>query len=552
MKKKLYVILLYITFLSQTFAQNEKPKLIVGIVVDQMRYDYLTRFYDKFGENGFKRLMNKGFQCHNAHYNYVPTETAPGHASVFTGSSPALHGIVANTWWEHKQYMYCVGDTSVRTVGAESSAGEMSPRNLLTTTFSDQLRIASNQQSRVFGVSIKDRGAILPVGHSANGAFWYDRQGGGKFITSTHYTKQLPTWLEEYNNLKRPDQLIEEGWKTLLPIEQYTEAGADDNNFESHFPTKDKSVFPYDLKAIRDGIKNNQLKQSIYDILVATPAGNTLVKEVAMRMLKAEKLGKGKATDVLTISFSSPDLVGHYFGPQSVELEDCYLRLDRDLAEILQTLDQEVGKDSYLLFLTSDHAGGDVPRYLQSMKIHGGYFNEKKLKTDLDKYLASLYGEGKFLEVVEANGIYLNKQTIQDKKLNIKEVEDKVAEFVRELEGVYDAIPAHQLHYQTHTTGVWSMVQKGHYHKRSPHIFIILKSGWLDKLWEERGGTSHGSPFKYDTHAPLLWFGWKIPQGKSTVRRVEIVDIAPSVCAFLRIQFPSGAYGEPIKELFEK
>lgn len=532
------------------FAQNEKPKLVVGIIIDQMRYDYLTRFYDKFGEGGFKRLMSKGFQCHNTHYNYVPTETAPGHASVFTGSSPAYHGIVANTWWENKKYAYCVGDTDVKTIGAESSAGEMSPRNLLTTTFSDQWYIASNQQSRSFGVSIKDRGAILPVGHAATGAFWYDRQGG-KFITSSYYTSKLPDWLQKYNDQKRPDQLIEEGWKLLLPANQYTEAGIDDNAFESRFPTKEKSTFPYDLKEIRENIKKSQLKPSIYDILVATPAGNVLVKEVAMNLLKEEKLGKGKTTDILTISFSSPDLVGHYFGPQSVELEDIYLRLDRELTEILQTLDEQVGKNGYLLFLTSDHAGGDIPKYLKSMKMPNGYFDDKQLKTELQTQLASLYGEGDFLELVESTGIYLNKKTIENKKLVIKEVEDKIAEFVREKEGIFDAVPAYQLHYQTHTTGLLSMLQKGHYHKRSPHVHLILKSGWLDKSWEERGGTSHGTPFKYDTHVPMLWYGWKIPQGKSTVRRVEIVDIAPTVCSFLKIQFPSGAYGEPIKELFE-
>ncbi|TAE09473.1 MAG: alkaline phosphatase family protein [Bacteroidetes bacterium] len=543
-------VVLYMACTPLLVAQNEKPKLVVGVIVDQMRYDYLTRFYDKFGEGGFKRLMNKGFQCHNAHYNYIPTETAPGHASVFTGSSPAYHGIVANTWWENHQYAYCVGDTTERTVGAETSAGEMSPRNLLVTTFSDQVRIATNQRGRAFGVSIKDRGAILPVGHSANGAFWYDKQGG-KFITSTYYMKKLPAWLQQYNDLKRSDKLIEEGWKTLLPIDQYTEAGPDDNNFESHFPTKEKSVFPYNLQQIRDNIKKLQLKPSIYDILVATPAGNVLVKEVAMRLLKEEKLGKGNLTDVLTISFSSTDLVGHYFGPQSVEVEDVYLRLDRELAEVLQTLDQEVGEQNYLFFLTSDHAGGDVPRYLQSMKIPGGYFDEKVMRVTLEKYLTSLYGEGKWFELVEANGLYLNKPAIEAKKLNINEVQDVVANQIRLMTGVYDAMPAHTIHDQTHATGFWGMIQRGYYHKRSPDVFVILKSGWLDKAWDERGGTSHGTPFKYDTHVPLLWYGWRVPQGKSTVRRVEIVDIAPSVCAFLRIQFPSGAYGEPIKELFE-
>ncbi len=552
MRKSVRLLLIYFfIFASQTtLAQQEKPKLVVGIIVDQMRYDYLSRFYEKFGENGFKRLVNKGFQCHNTHYNYIPTETAPGHASVFTGSSPAFHGIVANTWWENKKYTYCVGDTEVKTVGEESSAGEMSPRNLLTTTFADQLHIASNQQSRAFGVSIKDRGAILPVGHAAKSAFWYDKQSG-KFITSTYYTEKLPDWLQQYNNLRRPDQLIELGWNLLLPADQYTEAGKDLNDFESHFPTKEKSVFPYNLKEIRENIKKTQLKQSIYDILVATPAGNTLVKEVATRLLKEEKLGKGKATDVLTVSFSSPDLVGHYFGPQSVELEDIYLRLDREIAELLQNLDEQVGKGNYLLFLTADHAGGDVPKYLKTMKIPSGYFDDKQLKTDLQTYLASLYGEGEYLDVVESNGIYLNKKNIEAKKLNINELEDNIAAFVREKEGVFDAIPAHKLHYQTHSTGLWSMVQKGHYHKRSPQIHVILKSGWLEKGWEERGGTSHGTPFRYDTHVPLLWYGWNIPEGKSTRRRVEIVDIAPTVCSFLKIQFPSGAYGEPVKELFE-
>jgi len=534
-------------FFGKTWAQNEKPKLVVGIIVDQMRYDYLTRFYDKFGEGGFKRLINKGFQCHNTHYNYVPTETAPGHASVFTGSSPAYHGIVANTWWENKRRAYCVGDTSVKTVGAESSAGEMSPRNLLVTTFSDQLRISSNQKSRVFGVSIKDRGAILPVGHAANAAFWYDRQGG-KFITSTYYAQKIPAWLQQYNDSKRPDQLIEQGWQTLLPIDQYTESSADDNVFESHFPTKDKSTFPYNLKEIRENIKKQQLKPSIYDILVATPAGNTMVKEVALRLLKEEKLGKGKATDMLSISFSSTDIIGHYFGPQSIEVEDTYLRLDRELAELLQALDQEVGEQNYLLFLTADHAGGDAPRYLESLKVPAGYFQDKTVEKGLEKYLDGLYGEDKWVEMMEGNGVYLNRTLIQSKKMNMKEVQDNVANFISSQEGVFDVAPNYQLRGQTHTTGMLGMLQRGYYHKRSPDVFIVTKSGWLDQSWE-RGGSSHGTFFKYDTHVPLLWYGWHVPKGKSTTKRVEIVDIAPSVCVFLKIQFPSGCYGEPIEEL---
>ena len=544
------IAIFFTLFLTNSFAQNEKPKLVVGIVVDQMRYDYLTRFYDKFGDGGFKRLLNKGFQCHNTHYNYISTETAPGHASIFTGSSPAYHGIVGNNWWENKRYSYCVGDTSVKTVGAESSAGEMSPHNLLVTTFSDQLRIASNQKSKVFGVSIKDRGAILPVGHAANAAFWYDRQGG-KFITSTHYVTKLPAWLQQYNDLKRPDQLIEQGWQTLLPIDQYTESSADENNFEAKFPTLEKSVFPYDLKKIREDLKKAQIKQSIYDILVATPAGNTMVKEVAMRLLKEEKLGKTNITDILTISFSSTDIVSHYFGPQSKEVEDVYLRLDRDLAEVLQTLDQEVGDQNYLLFLTSDHAGGDAPRYLQSLKIPAGYFQYPTVKIDLEKHMNTLYGEDKWVELVEGNGIYLNRKLIQAKKLNMKDIQDEVSAFVRNYEGVFDVLPAYRVHEQTHALGLWGMAQRGYYHKRSPEVLIITKSGWLDKSWE-RGGTSHGSFFNYDTHVPLLWYGWHIPQGKSTVRRINITDIAPSICTFLKLQFPSGCYGEPINELFDK
>jgi predicted AlkP superfamily pyrophosphatase or phosphodiesterase len=544
----LAALLLMMSHFAQAQLTNERAKLVVGVVVDQMRYDYLFRYYNKYGNGGFKRFLNQGFVCRNAHYNYVPTETAPGHASVYTGTTPAFHAIVGNEWYEQGKRRYCVEDSTVQSVGSESPNGARSPRNMQVTTLSDQLKLANNHLSKVYAISIKDRGSVLPGGHISNGSFWYDNLTG-KFITSTFYMKALPKWMEKFNEQKHPEKYLRQKWETLLPLKDYTESQADDNHYEQKLPGKDKAIFPYNLKEMSEAISQRQLKSSPFELLPYTPFANTYVKDGAKVIITEERLGRGDFTDFLAVSFSSTDIIGHAFGVHSVEIEDTYLRLDKDLEDLFAHLDREVGDGNYMIFLTADHAAVHTPKYMMDLKIPAGYADVKKHTENLKKHLNTLYGEGEWVEYGMDKEIYLNRKLIQEKKINLAEIQDHTAKFMRNCEGIFETVTASDLEKHEYTQGIKSMVQKAYFHKRSPDVTLIYNSGWLDASWL-KGGTSHGTPYHYDTHVPMLFYGWKIPKGKNTARKVQITDLVTTVALLLNLQLPDGMGGEPILEIF--
>ncbi|TAE74994.1 MAG: alkaline phosphatase family protein [Bacteroidetes bacterium] len=550
MKKISLVFYIIFLFSCSLLAQNnEKPKLIVGIVIDQMRYDYLSRYNEKFGDGGFRRLLKQGFNCKNAHYNYAPTETAPGHASIYTGTTPATHGIVANNWFEKGKYLYCVTDTTTQLLGALAGEGSASPRNLLMNTFGDELKIATMGKSKVFGVSLKDRGAVLPAGHAANAAYWFDGVSGN-FVTSTYYMDKIPTYLEKFNQRKLSDKFLKDTWKTLYPIEKYTESTMDNTNFEQKLGNgKDAPTFPYIMPEIVEKAKKNQFKKPIYELLRYTPFGNTLVKEMALTILTEEKLGKNNQTDVLAISFSSTDLAGHLYGGQSIEVEDIYLRLDRELEEIFENLDKEVGEDSYVVFLTADHAGAYPPNFLKSMKIPAGFFDFKAESEFFKMNLEAKFGKGDWVAKFDDQNIYFNKNLISQNKLELEDFEKFAIEHYRKIDGVFDVLSLNELVEEGAKTTAQQMWLNGYYHKRSADILIALKPNWIDKGWYEKGGSNHGSTYNHDSHVPILFYGWKIPKGKYTSRRINITDIAPTITNILNIQKPNGSNGEPILEV---
>ncbi len=349
MKKQLIFTAFLFSFIlsfSQTtkpIAQNARPKLIVGIVVDQMRWDFLYRYYDRYSKGGFKRLMNDGFNCENTFIPYTPTVTAAGHTCIYTGSVPAIHGVVGNGWYDYteKRDVYCSEDKSVQTVGATNDNGKMSPKNMLTTTICDELKLATNFRSKVIGVAIKDRGAILPAGHSADAAYWYDSKTGS-FISSTYYFNELPKWTQDFNASNKTNSYYEKNWNTLYPINTYLQSDVDTNNYESTVLGDNQKGFPYDLKRFIDKKDFGKIR--------STPYGNSLTFDFAKAALINEQLGKDSITDFLAVSFSSTDYIGHAFGPNSVEIEDTYLRLDKDLEAFLIFLDNQVGKNNYTFF----------------------------------------------------------------------------------------------------------------------------------------------------------------------------------------------------------
>lgn len=512
-----------------------KPKLVVGIVVDQMRYDYIYRFWDKYGNDGFKKLVNEGFFCKNTNYNYVPTYTAPGHASIYTGTTPAVHGIISNDWYDKPtgKDMYCVQDDNVMGVGTMLREGKRSPVNMATTTVTDELRISTNMKSKVIGIALKDRSAILPAGHTANAAYWFDGSTGS-FISSTYYMKDLPAWVQEFNKKELPKKYLSQTWNTLLPIEQYTESVADDNKYETISKGELKPTFPHDLQKLFP--TNGGL-----GMIRATPFGNTLTKDFALEVMKQENMGKSGACDFLAISFSSPDYVGHYYGPNSIEQEDDYLRLDRDLAELIKAIELQVGKGNALIFLTADHAAPEVPAYLVDLKVPAGYVNEGKMLDSLKKYLVKNYGDTLVLSYSNQQ-VFLNHKIIAEKKWILENVQKDVASFLIGFKEVSEVITGTTMNNTQYTEGVRYLMQKGFNAKRSGDVMVNYLPGYVDYM---PTGTTHGSPYSYDTHVPLLFYGWNIKQGSST-EQVVIPDVAATVAALLNIQFPNGCTGKPI------
>ncbi|MBA4241849.1 MAG: alkaline phosphatase family protein [Sphingobacteriaceae bacterium] len=519
----------------------KQPKLVVGIVVDQMRQDYIYRYWNKFGNGGFKKLINEGYFYRNAQFNYVPTYTGPGHASIYTGTSPATHGIIANDWFvkEENKITYCTEDSKVKSIGTESKAGLMSPKNLLVTTIGDELKLNTNQQAKVFAMSLKDRSSILPAGHSANGAFWFDGSNG-KFISSSHYMNELPAWVNEFNNLQLAKHYLSQGWNTMYPIAGYTESIADKNNYEAAPNKKDTAIFPYQYKTQLD--KNN------YEIIKATPFGNTITKDLALACLKAEQLGKGKQTDMLCISFSSTDYVGHSYGPRSVEVEDVYIRLDKDLEELINALNTSLGKDNYVIFLTADHGACDVPAHLMDLKIPGGYVNEDELTKIIKTFCQNQYGDS-LVSSLSNQQIFLNESKMASMKLNKFAVEHTLANFMLTVKGVAEAYPSEVLKYENYTDESFKyLIQKGYNHVRSGNVAFSYNPSWMEY---HNKGTTHGASYSYDTHVPLLFYGANIPKGFS-VKKVNVVDIAPTIATMLHLSFPNGTTGKPLIEVITK
>ncbi len=537
-------------------AGEDPPKLVVGLIVDQMRFDFLEKYQEHFGEGGFKRLMREGYSYENTHYNYVPTVTAAGHASIYTGVTPSVHGVIENSWYEResRRMVSNVGDTSVRIVGAavEASYG-YSPARLVTSTITDQLRQESNSEAKVISVSLKDRGAILPGGRSANAAYWNDWESSpGHFVSSSYYMEELPRWVVNFNKKERADKYLEKTWETLLPIEKYTASAPDDNPYERTLRGKETPTFPYDLKAMRE-LYNGE--PSYYQVLWVTPFGNTLTREFAMQALKSEDLGADAVTDMLCVSFSTPDVAGHTFGPQSVEVQDIYLRLDQEIEVMLNTLDKEVGEGNYIVFLTSDHGVQPNVAYQLSRKEPAGLAVIPKFNQDLNFKLGQTYGALKWISYFGLNQIYLDHNLIEEKKLSLDEVRRSVADIMKEQPGVRFALTPEDLLTLEDTTGQVEMVKKGYFPDRSGDVILVYEYGVMPTSdfrtpISKVQGAGHGSGYEYDTHVPLLWFGKGIPKG-SSARKVHPVDIAPTLGRMLKLQGPETMTGSPLSEVLE-
>ena len=518
-------------------ATVDRPKLVIGLVVDQMRWDYLYRYYYRYSNGGFKRLINEGFSAENTFIPYTPTYTACGHTSIYTGSVPAINGIIGNDWYDPqlKRDVYCAEDTTVSTVGSNTRAGLMSPKNMLTSTITDELRLATNFQGKVIGISLKDRGSILPAGHAANAAYWYDGQTGD-WITSSYYMKQLPTWMQDYNKMKLADKFFAKNWNTLYPIETYTQSTADNKDYEGKARGEQTPTFPHPLKLYAG--KN-------YEMIKSTPYGNTLTLDLAKLAILSEDLGKDDITDFLAVSCSSTDYVGHQYGPNSIEAEDTYLRLDKDLEEFFNYLDKSVGKGNYLLFLSADHGAAHVPGFMAENKIPAGLFDSGKMVSDLNTYLESQFKIKKPIIAALNNQLNFDHYNKDFKSVDFTAMKAATIEYLKTINGVVDAVDLARISESTLPEPMKTAITNGYNAKRSGDIYYILEPNWFSG---GKTGTTHGAWNPYDSHIPLVFMGWNVKPGKSN-KTHHMTDIAATLAAMLHIQMPNGCVGEPITEL---
>lgn len=537
----LFVLCVFLFFSNCTEKkiQDKKPKLVVGIVIDQMRYDYLTRYAERYGKGGFNRILKNGFSLENSHYNYIPTYTAVGHASIFTGTTPNNHGIISNNWYDKflKESIYCVDDSNYATVGNSGNVGKKSPHRLYTTTISDELHLAQNMKGKTIGLSIKDRSAILPVGHTANGAYWYDAANNNQWVTSSYYMKKLPKWVADFNANNNADNYLNETWNTLYDINTYEKSRSDNNIFEKNLNGKATPTFPKKLKELR-------AKNGNFNLIKTVPAGNTYTVDFAKAAIIGEQLGKTAYTDFLTVSFSSTDYIGHRYGVAAIETEDTYLRLDKDLEDFFTFLDTEVGKNNYTLFLTADHAAVHVPAYLQSLNISAHYMDAKKFKNFILEITQKYFNSKELIENISNYQIFLNKDKIASLGLDKNEVAQKMADEVINFDKIYKAVTARTLQTTNFTDGIMNSLQNGYNQKFSGDVLMIPYPATLIR---ERKGTSHGSGYSYDTHIPIIFYGNGIKKGKSS-KKYSIIDIAPTISNLLKIESPNGTSGKVIEE----
>ena len=512
----------------------ERPKLVVGIVIDQMRWDYLYRYQQRYTDGGFKRLLNEGYSCENTVIPYVPSVTAIGHTSIYTGSVPSIHGIAGNNFVVDGKKVYCTDDNTVKPVGTTSEAGLMSPRNLWVTTIGDEMKIASNGRAKVVGVALKDRASILPAGHNPNGAFWFD-DATGHFITSSYYMDKLPQWVEAFNNKQLAKQYLSEKWNTLYPKNTYIESTSDKNEYEADVRPGVEATLPLNLPAL--------YKKYGYGVIRNTPFGNALTFDMAKAALDGEQLGADAETDLLTVSCSSTDYIGHQVGTHAIETEDTYLRLDKAIADFLSYLDAKVGKGNYLVFLSADHGAMNNARFLQDRCIPAGNWDDKAVAKQLNQVLSKTYANvGDIVKTVMNYQVFFNHDVINQHQLDFDKIKQTVVNVLKEDANVLYACDMQKVMTESISEVVKYRIINGYNRERSGDVVVVLKPNYYAHGMK---GTDHGAWNPYDTHIPLVFMGWGIKHG-ATTKPTYMTDIAPTIAALLHVQAPNGTVGQPI------
>ena len=540
----------------------EQPKLILQITVDALRGDLPSRFKNVLGDGGFRYLMEDGIHYANAHYQHANTETIVGHVSLATGTVPAAHGMVANVWFDRElnRLVYNIEDSRYRllTAGADvDKATEIdptqkaakvdgrSPNNILTSTLSDEMAIHFAGRSKIFGVSVKDRGAVSLAGHAGK-AFWFSK-ATGDFVTSDYYYDKYPDWVNAWNARKPASSYAGKSWELMHPSSKYLFGDADDREYETDLAGFGR-VFPHAYGEADDKYFTTKLTLS--------PAGDELTLSFAKTLLDEEQLGQDEVPDYLAISFSSNDYVGHLFGASSLESEDNIARLDRTLSDLFAYVDKKVGLANTLIVLSADHGQPEVPGYLHELGIDKAhYFDTNALdRTPAITALKKQFGIGE--ELIEAYFqpyIYLNRDLIHDKGLDQAVVEEAVAAQLKKFKGVADAVSSSALRTASlPDTVLMRSILRNFHPKRSGDIYLVFEP---DVFINDFDGlivaSTHGSPWRYDTFVPVMFAGAGLPAAKLN-RPVTPYDIAPTLANYLGTKPPSGTIGKPLEEVQKK
>ena len=525
----------------------EKPRLVLQITVDQMRGDFPMRYKDRLGEGGFRYLLEKGTHYINAHYQHADTETPIGHAALFTGTYPAHNGIVAGNWFDKDKgrVIYNCEDDRYPMIGKEPAKGEgRAPSNLLSSTIGDELVISNNGQSRMFSVSIKDRGAVLPGGHTGK-AFWYSKSDGS-FTSSTYYYQEHPDWVTQWNAKKLADKYKDTSWELLHDVSTYVFGKDDDRPFEVDLFGLG-TTFPHPVKGD---------SEYFYASLIATPFGDELTADFAKTLIKEEKLGQGKNTDFMAISFSVTDYIGHLFGPSSLEAEDNVLRVDRLLADLFRFIDEQVGLDQTLIIVSADHGMCEAPEHLQSLGFEVGRLtSETIVKGTVRNALEARLGVPEdVIRLYEHPYVYLNEEEIQKTKYSIAEIETVVAEEIIKIPGIIGAVTRTDLLKGSFApTPINTKILNNFHLKRSGHVHVIADQFWFFAYAMETTpeiAAIHASPWTYDSYVPLFFAGNNMP-AQQIARPVTPYDIAATIAVRLEIKPPSGSVGIPLVEVLK-
>lgn len=522
----------------------DKPRLVIGIIVEQLRFDQLEKFRDRMSENGIKRLINEGTYFRSAAYDYMLTQSAPGYSTIATGTEPSYHGITSDSWYVplKDELIYCTKDISVNPVGGSYESGLHSPVNLQASTFSDELKMATGGKSKVYAVGITEQSAIFSAGHSADGAFWFDNTTG-TWMSSTYYMQNLPAWVNDFNAMRYPETYLNSPWNLLKPAADYADCLPDSNKFETGF--NGLNYFPYDLKKMNQAAGRNTTRT--FSLLRETPFSDTFTTNFAIKLIEQEDLGKDDTTDFLAVCYSSTDYIGHRFGPSSVEAGDAILRLDKDIETLLTSLNDKLGKKNILVYFTAAHGVSEIPAVLQSTRIPANYFNQNQALQLLRSYLNAVYGEGNWVKGYSEKQIFLNRTLIEDARIQLEDIQKKVARFLTQFTGVSSAYPYSAFEANDYGNGHLKRIVNNFSPQRSGDVIVTLNPGWVEK--EEGHLTNHNSPYQYDSHVPLIWYGWTVNRA-TVMRNVNMTDIAPTLSSLCKVPYPNACSGEPMSELF--